>query len=318
MPSKYRRDGLLAELSAVQNQIQAAESVGDVVGSMQFTYRETELNAALEALDLKGAVETSASVALLFGGGPVFGSRGIAADFSSSAIDKFQELVSKVFASTIQDNLGARGVVPGKSHSTFLISEVARGSFGFVLEESSPSEEDVGDKGLKYSLDSTLKMLEETSSQNEQDFQELLDSLDNRILQGLRAFFKVLDNADATMRAVDDAREVTLDSSAIDRARSRTESTKIEEKEIDLVVKLVGLLPEHRKFEAISDKSERIYGSIAESAVVRFNEYSASGKPVLDRTFNVKAIKRSITPLNLPTKMAYHLTDVISAQDGRS
>ena len=314
MPIKFTREALDAELRAIRRQLMDAESANDYIGVKQFQYKLEQVQDELGQLDLPDQVDEPASVALLFGGGPVFGSRGIAADFSGAALDRFQDLVSKVFASSDQEPLGKRGTIPGKSQSTFMISELARGSFGFVLEESGVNAESSDHEKLGDSLDTTLKILEETGSQNEPDFQELLDSLDPRILQGLREFFKTLDSADATLRAVDDLREVNLDRLAIDRGRQRTEATDISESPRALNGKLIGFLPEHKKFEAMTTDQRSIYGTVSSKAVDAFQSLSADGQQVIGSKFSLNVIERRITRLGSVEKTAYHLTDIVDSK----
>ncbi|HMQ34882.1 MAG TPA: hypothetical protein PKD53_29445, partial [Chloroflexaceae bacterium] len=60
-----------------------------------------------------------------------------AANFAGKAIDRYQDLLAKRYASLESGPLGDRGPVPLHPNAQMLITEVARGSFGFMLEEAS-------------------------------------------------------------------------------------------------------------------------------------------------------------------------------------
>ena len=179
--------------------------VGDPVGELQYGYRVRLLEREIQELERE--VPVRASVALFFGGRPVWGSQGIVASFAGNVLEKFQGLVSIVFSG------------PWEESPQLVVTELARGSFGFILDEAA------GKEGvLKPALNEAIQIIEEAALSVNSDFVETVASLDVCVLDALREFFTVLDVAGATVRIVSGEREFSLDRHAVRRARSRTDS----------------------------------------------------------------------------------------------
>ena len=101
---------------------------------MSFVARLQGIEAEIQRLrDIHG---NTGSVALLFAGEPVHGSRSIAMDFATSVLKSFQDLIAKRIASDEFGRLGARGRISERTPSTLAIRELVRGSVGFVLEDT--------------------------------------------------------------------------------------------------------------------------------------------------------------------------------------
>jgi hypothetical protein len=115
-----------------------------------------------------------------------------------------------------------------------MVTEVARGSFGFVLHELSDQTE-LADTALKLQVEEVATLLQRTASPNELDFEEAADTLDSRTLTALKNFFVTLDSNGATLRLVEEVADFTLDEAAISRGRRRTEATEIQESDVNLV-----------------------------------------------------------------------------------
>ena len=80
MPRRLELQALEAELAAVTDLLSQASETGDPVGVQQYAQRRSEIESGIESL--RGASTHQASVALYFGGKPVYGSRGISAEFA--------------------------------------------------------------------------------------------------------------------------------------------------------------------------------------------------------------------------------------------
>ena len=71
------------------------------------------------------------------------GSRGILANFGGKMLEIYQDLVSKRFAaSELTEPLSARGAIPLRNNTQLLVTEVARGFFGFVLTQPSTDQQE--------------------------------------------------------------------------------------------------------------------------------------------------------------------------------
>ncbi|MDN3617462.1 hypothetical protein ACFFUS_10840 [Vibrio gallaecicus] len=289
MPRKLRLNSLTADKYAVEQLLHQSVEYGDFVGEFQYKERLNEIIAEIE--ELGSNISTNASVALFFGGEPVLGSHGISASFAGSALEKFQKLINKTFANKESGTLGERGKVPLKRNSNLMVTQVVKGSFGFVLDEVTDQIE-ITETALKNTVDDVLEMINTSAQNDEMLFEELVNNLDKRVLQSLKEFFEVLDKAKSTIRVVGDEKEYCLDSRLIHRARKRVESTDIVENDEEITLILSGFLPEHCKFEAKLENGDSIYGTVTKFAAKQFvHDYYGAKLDVLIQ-------RKVIKPLN--------------------
>ena len=234
MLKKLELDTLNAEISSLDFLI--SERVDDdPIGANQFLKRKKKL------LEKDAAIQENASalasVGLFFGGSPVFGSKGIDSHFASSILNIFQAIVNKRYAFLETGALSSRGPVPNSNNAKLMITDVARGSFGFILEEN-PKE-------VLADVETELKHVVD----DENIFTEVFEELDDRTLIDVRAFYEELASAKATLKIVDNENEYVLTADRINIAKGRMESVSIsEEREFNVVGKLY-LLPSDKRFE---------------------------------------------------------------------
>lgn len=311
MPRKLRVDGLQAELAALDALLQSAKAVDDPIGEIQIEKRRNAVESELRAL--LATEEKKASVALFFGGRPVLGSRGISADFAGNMLGYFQDLVTRAFALAEVGALGERGRIPKKQVADLMVTSLARGSFGFVLDELSDQSE-IESTELKVMVEEVITIVEKMASSNELDFEQAAEQLDPRMLISLKEFFVTLDVAEATVRLVDDVADISLDQLAVHRARLRAEATVIDEADMTVEGVLKGLLPEHKKFELQADEIGSLYGSVSDEAVQQYAEMVARGENPLNQTWQVRIKRRTITPLNRSPRDVSRLVEFVKRQ----
>ncbi|MDH0238826.1 MULTISPECIES: hypothetical protein [Aeromonas] len=302
MPRKLKLNSLTSDQHAVQQLISEAIEYGDIVGELQYREKLEKLDREISLL--KNANETNASVALFFGGEPVLGSQGILASFAGNVLENFQELINKAFASKENGSLGERGKIPLKANSNLMVTQVAKGSFGFILDEVSDQLE-ITETALKHTVDYVLDLINASAQPDDETFEKLIESLDKRVLQSLKDFFITLDKAHSTMRLVGDNQEYSLDSNWIHRARQRTEATEIDEDEELVELKVLGLLPEHCKFEAVTREGNIIYGSTTRLAAEQFRS------ELIGKQVRVNLLTKSIKPLRRPERTVYKLLEFV-------
>ncbi|MGP8292523.1 hypothetical protein ACT3OH_19890 [Vreelandella zhanjiangensis] len=302
MPRKLKLNSLTSDKYAVQQLLKEAAEYGDIVGELQYKEKLEKLEEEISVI--KGRNETNASVALFFGGEPVLGSQGILASFAGNVLENFQELINKVFASTELGSLGGRGKVPLKANSNLMVTQVAKGSFGFILDEVSDQIE-ITETALKHTVGEVLDLLDAAAQPNDDVFEKLVESLDKRAFQSLKDLFITLDKAHSTMRLVGDDKEYSFDYKLIHRARQRTEATEIDENEEIVKLKFLGLLPEHCKFEAITNDGKLIYGSTTKLAAEQFHS------SLINKALRVKLLNKSIKPLQRPERVVYKLLEFV-------
>ena len=216
---------LKADLANVESLLATRQQDDDPIGWYQFSQRKIQLQEAIQALAARDCKH--AAIALYFGGKPVVGSRGMDATFAGRAIDTFQAIVAKRYATAAEGKvLKDRGRVPKKPDASLLVTEVARGSFGFVLEEAAIEQEQLLDTPLKRSVEEVTTLIRDLVKN---DIEDAAEFLDERILISLREFFVLLDESGATMRVVEGDKDFQLDREDISIAREKTDTLALEE-----------------------------------------------------------------------------------------
>lgn len=246
MLKKLRLDGLRADLAAVDALLAARSEAEDPVGWLQFSIRREEIEEEIRASE--AAEEFHASVGLFFGGRPVLGSKGIRADFAGLVVAQFQDLVSKRLATLESGPLAARGPVPLREKAQLMITDVARGSFGFLLEEESSSDA-LTNTPLQIVVEEMSELIYRLSLPEDEIFESVSDALDERLLLSVRRFFELLDDAGATLRIVQGNKSLPMGADAIHLARSRSEALQIVQREDERIEGVLFLLPSTRRFE---------------------------------------------------------------------
>lgn len=312
MIRKLEVDAAQADLAAVESLLARRSRQADPVGWLQFSKRKETLERQIS--ELQTQVATGASLALFFGGLPVFGSRGIKADFGAKAIEQFQDVVTKRFAE-FQGPIGTRGPLKQADQADLMITDIARGSFGFVLEEL--NQDHLVESPLKHVVDDVIDLIYQTSAPDEGAFDSFVEAVDPRVLASLRSFFQILDGEGASMRIVEDQREFSLPREAIARARSRTDTIEISETEEPFEGKLY-LLPEGRKFELHLLDGSSIRGSVAvEFLKVLLGDGTEVPGGILGIEHTVVVRVRTVKMPNAPTKYVYRLLSLADPAIGQ-
>jgi hypothetical protein len=312
MPRKLELEALEAELAGLSLLLTEARAINDTVGIIQFEQKTHELE--LEIQTLKDAKISEASVAIYFRGDPVVGSRGIAASFAGKALNQFQEVISRQFAKAELGTLGERGPVPLKDATALMVTGLAQGSFGFILDEMHDQTQ-MFDTALKITLDEVMNIIDAAGSVEDAMFEDAAEELDPRTLIALREFFLDLDSSAATLRLVADSRDFSLDELAVHRARIRTEATQIVEEDEEKSGILIGFLPEHRRFELQLFSGETIYGSASKESTEQYLHAIQSGNRTIGVKCRAKIIERTVKPLNRPPRFVYRLLEFITLQN---
>ena len=185
---------LRAELAEL-NKLLSMTPESAVIDRMSLEYRRSQVQAELEANPPPSRWPASAHLA--FNGKPVVDREGIYANFAGAAVDAFAKAVTSLAASR-QAVLGERGVIPNRENYRLLVTGTSHGSFGFEIEEvlerqasyllnESPVEVAIGQaKGILESL-----------AGDEEAIAEAISDTDERALDDLRDFLKVMADSEA-------------------------------------------------------------------------------------------------------------------------
>lgn len=291
MLRKLERSGLQADLASIDALLAKLNEDDDPIGFAQFGLRRAGTEQALNALGQ--VAEGTGRVALLFGGRPVWGSRGIEADFAARAIDRFQRAVAAQ-AEGAAGPVGARGRLQQEATPRLLVTDVGRGSFGFVLEEAADGEQLV-ETPTRQALDDIARLARAAAAPDEDGYNAAVDAIEPRALQGMAEFFRQLHESGAQLRLVEGDEDFELDAEAVERARARTEQTQIETEIVEEDGTLVGVVPQRKSFEWRRPDGETIVGT-AQADLARAYEASLfAAQPLLGpmrARFRVRRVSR--------------------------
>ncbi|MBN9008078.1 MAG: hypothetical protein J0H40_22025 [Rhizobiales bacterium] len=302
---KLERDYIEANISEVTALL---DRVGDRDVMSRFGL-EDQLSELREALARLEAVppETLASAALFFGGRPVLGTQGIESGFAGSAVGQFQDLVSMVHA---HDTVGLaeRGTVPRRSSSTLHITNIVRGSFGFLLEEVRPQLQ-MMDSSLKTAVDEATQLLMAFGEGDEEKFRSAVEEIDQRVLAASGDFFDLMRKSGATVRLVSGETDRSFGSDVVARAVERARTTTVVDGNDIIRGQLAGVLPESHQFEfRAADERGTIRGRVDRSLTP--HQLGLFNKEYVNTNSRAKfKVKRVLRNQNV-VREKYTLTDI--------
>lgn len=312
MVKKLELEALTAEASSLGEILRTRTAEEDPIGYFQYSQRKSEIQEKIEHLG--STPELEASIALFFAGDPVTGSRGIKANFAGKAVAIFQDMVSKRFASTELGELGQRVRVPLRANSDLMLTDVVRGSFGFMLSESIDTIP-LAETQLKTVLDSVVKSIDITTAADSEGFEALLEDIDARFLRSLGEFFELLDEENATVRLVEGYTDHQFDAVQLHRARERTSAARIDERDDQQMQGVLYLLPAHRKFELVLDSGESIWGTVSREFATAHLEALRDAREVVGHKWTVTTSVRTVTCPNQEPRVTHRLTGLLARID---
>ena len=306
MLPQLERQFLQADLAQVQALLAQCSPEEDPIEHFQYAQRVQMLQGKLTAMPASIAA-APAGAALFFGGRPVVGSYGIKAAFSGQAIEQFQKIVSQRFAAHEQGTLAAKGRVPFSDETQLLVTDVVRGSFGFVLQAPTTDLDDGDKTALKTVVDEVAETLFRMSASDNTLFDQAAALLDDRQLGALQAFFKLLDDEGASLRLVEGERDFELDRPAVSRARARVEGLSIADHEQQLGGQIIGWSDYSRQFDLVPHEG----GNVIRGGVTRevLERVEREGINPYRQHVNVSLKVREISVRNRSPKLVYTLMD---------
>ena len=309
MMKRLELDSLKADLAAVEALLSCRTALEDPIGWIQYSSRKAALQQQLA--ELESTPDHHASVALFFGGRPVIGSRGILADFAGKTLELYQDMVSKRNAAMeLGEPLSSRGTIPKRANAQMMVTEVARGSFGFVLEEAS-QDNGMVETPLKHVVNDISDLIHKLSQEDDEGFETVAETLDDRLLVSIRSFFKTLDDAGATMKLVDGHKEFTLQREDVERARARADSMEVAEQLID-ETGLIYLLPDSRRFDFYPDGGLPVRKGVISAACLKgiFGDGTHIPDGIVGHRKKVAFKVREVKQRNGASRVSYTLTQL--------
>lgn len=240
---------LLSERAEL-NRLLSRIGTDELIVRKGFENRLLEVETELEAYE--GLSSRVVDARLTFRGAPVTGSRGMSTEFASAALKNFNASVQSIAASRQQEKpLPLTGRIPGGSEYELTVTGTAKGSFGFVLEQSSQEMALNGETTPVAEAIEQLKMIFEASVGTDEELEKVVEYLDQRALKSVSDFLGDVAKKDAVC-ALEFRGEVFRfqDTAQVQRSADRL-NQDIKEDDVRLIGQFQGFLPKSRQAEIL-------------------------------------------------------------------
>ncbi len=247
---------------------------------------------------------------LFFTGDPVFGSRGIDAQFASTVLVPFLEMVKSEYSAEKHGAVGERGPRKGEDEARLLLTGLPRGSFG--LELSQPESDDLfAGEQLSEVLVRLTEVLS-SAGKSDEEFVHALEAVSPRVYGRLPEFFRALSDHGANIRMQTGDLEFELDQESIAEAVERVSSVHTVETEIEVPGIFRGATLDTWKFDFRVDNGETLSGRLSsaleEGQVAKMN--LLTNQPCVTRLKETK-----ITTQGGAVRTRYELLDLEPPND---
>lgn len=298
LPRKLRRQRIEAELSSLEL-LMASLPADDVFSLLSLRERKNDLISELNEMEVDFSGVTTA--ALLFSGDPIIGDTGIDYYFSGKVISLFQEAFENYSSDYIGTSLAKKAV--NSNIPQLYITGVARGSFGFVVQDMSEQTELFKTKTSDL-LENFSKMLKGFCSSDDDLFKESIDFMEIKSIKTSGKFVKYMADSGVNFNFIINDTENFFQNSELKLGETRAENAEIQEESLSLRAELLGILPISHSFELRNENGDIIKGGVSRdiSSSVLENYSRASGSFV-----NVNLIKRTINYEDERVKTSYKL-----------
>ena len=206
----------------------------------------------------------SQKAVITFRGEPVFGSYGILADFASKASGSFTDAVTAI-ATSLDDNLAYMGRIPNNKENQLIITNIARGSFGFEFEVPRNGVDTLIPEptNVEKALGSLQGLLNSTLLDDEEKITDIVEEIHPRAVGKVVEFLDILKSNHAWFAYEFGERKVFFKNiSDIDKAISILDKDNIKEGDETYAGEFQGILPGRRTFEFLTSDKKIIVGKI--------------------------------------------------------
>lgn len=231
-------------------------------------FEKRSLDARLKKLEEKiSAVNEDAlsqKAVITFKGEPVFGTHGILADFAAKASGSFTDAITAIAAS-LDDNLAYMGRIPHKKENQLIITNIAKGSFGFEFEVPKSGIDTLtpNSTNVERALDALQGLLNSTLLDDEEKITDIVEEIHPRATSKVVEFLDILKSNQAWFAYEFKERKVFFKNiSDVDKAISILNKDNIKEDEETYSGEFQGVLPGRRTFEFLTSKKDIIVGKI--------------------------------------------------------
>jgi len=303
----------VSQRSFIQSQVLEMDRLlelagGDPLMGPSLRQRKAELERELQALPTSNRLSRTV---LFFSGQPVFGTRGIDAEFAAKVLDPFLAMVKTQYAATKHGSVGTRGPRRDEAEAKLLLTGLPRGSFG--LELSQPEQQDLfaGEHLSKVLVQLTGVI--KSAGESDEGFALAMGDASPRVLQRLKDFFKIVADNRADVRVVSGDLECKLDRSQVAQAYERVSGTESSEDVVQMKGVFRGVTLDSGRFDFRTDADETIAGRIADDV----SDDDLDAMPGLTNQQCVAKLRvTTITIRSGATRTLYELLSLVQLPEG--
>lgn len=264
------RQRLLSERQSILNILESI-SASDKLNRLNFEEELASLNHQLSRLKdedsranraLSHQADEHEYTSLIFYGDPVIAQRGIDASFAADVLVNFQRVVSSLVAAR-QGITKNKGPVPLRGSTNLHITNIVRGSFGFVIEPIA-RQSDLFENETAHALGLATRLISKLSEPGSDEQDNLISETNERTLQNVQRFFQTMKKSNAQMRMETKDGDYDIYESQVITILENVSRLEVEETIVNKRGTLEGLLPEGHRFELKVD-GETVSGSVSKS-----------------------------------------------------
>ncbi len=234
-------------------------SAGDPVMALALKNRRESLERELQTLPPE---PPRPRTVLFFAGPPVLGSQGIDAEFATSALRPFLEMVKTQYSAQKHGKVGTRGPRRDESEAKLLLTGLPRGSFGLELSQPQPTDFLAAEQ-----LSDVLVRLTEvlaSAADTDERFAFSLDKISPRVLPRLKEFLDVVADHNAFLCVESGDLKISIPQDRVVVARDRVGAAKPTDRTVVLEGVFRGATLDSWRFDFRTSDGETISGRIAE------------------------------------------------------
>ena len=229
---------------------------------ISFENRLKSLKEELSKID-KNIIRHKAVIT--FRGSPVFGTHGILVDFASKASGALNDAVTSIAAS-LSENLRYKGPIPNRDKNKLLITNIAKGSFGFELEVPNSGENSLlpEETNASIALEKMIELFNNSIADNEEELSEIVQEIHPRAVKKVVDFLETLKTNNAWFAFEYKNKKAKYPNiEYIEKTISILDEKNIQENEETFLGEFQGVLPQSRTFEFKTNDNKLIKGKIS-------------------------------------------------------
>lgn len=292
----------------IKNQIIELENLLGLANNDPFMSKSLSLKIKALKDKLENITEdfNEATVALLFSGNAVSGSRGIKIDFISKVLKPFQELIKTETTKIKYGIVGKRGKTRDIDDAELYLTALPTGSFGVQLTQLNKNNI-FSETEVDKAIENVMNLVNAATSSDEA-FEEIVSITAPRSLNNLKLFLKEIDNENSILKFEKDNETLEISTENIHKGYERINSAITDEEVIEVRGTLRGVLLDSGKFEFVDEDGHKVSGLIGED--IDEDKIIELSLEYLNKSciIHLKKIKTKFVSQN--EKTFYHLIDI--------